>query len=272
MASDDGPADDAAPVADVADDPAWQFTAWLLPAGAGVTALLTAGQTISGALDPATGYSGAFILALLCAAFLRDARRRARADRWVRVEVHEFALPLVLLLATLVLFARGGAFVTCLPALLTLPPVAWEFIHAPALAQVKRLFPYALPVLNDGEPAEALADSEVEGIVRDVLDNLPADISARMEGWTVEVREEMLPRPSDRVIYGVCFPGAHVIAIYQRPHLLYHGRGEPLRHAVTYTVLHEIAHALGLDEIGVRRLGWLADPALGDDITRHDPG
>ena len=240
----------------IADDPAWRLTAWLLPAGAGATALLTVGETLGGGLDGLVGYPATLMLALLCAALLRDARRRAASGRWVRVEAYEYALPLGLFVVTLVLLARGANVITCVPALLTLLPVAWEIVHAPAAARVRRLFPYALPMLLDDQP-EASVD-EVEEIVRAVLDELPPDIAARLEGWSVEVREEMLPQPPDSIVFGCCFMDAHVIAIYRRPHLRYHRRGEPLREQVTYTVLHEIAHALGLDEIGVRRLGWLA--------------
>lgn len=246
-----------APLENLADDPAWRLTAWLLPIGAGASAIITAVQTLGGAIDGALGYPTALVLALLCLALLRDARRRDAARRWVRAEVYEFTLPLILLLAALVLLARG-AITASIPALLTLLPVTWEIIHAPAVARgVARMFPYALPVLHDGQVTEPDAPDEVEEIVREVLDRLPPDIAARMEGWTVEVREEMLPRPRDEIVFGCCFTGANVIAIYRRPHVLYHGRGEPLREAVTYTVLHEIAHALGLDETGVRRLGWL---------------
>jgi predicted Zn-dependent protease with MMP-like domain len=178
--------------------------------------------------------------------------------RWVRGEVYEFALPLALLLVTLVLLARGADLITCMPALLALIPVAWAIVHAPHVIRVRGLLPRALPVLNQTAAVPTEAEDVVEQIVRDVLDGLPPDIAAQLEGWSIEVRDEMLPRPADQIVYGCCFGAAHVIAIYRRPHLLYNGRGESLRRAVTYTVLHEVAHALGLDETGVRRLGWLA--------------
>jgi predicted Zn-dependent protease with MMP-like domain len=176
----------------------------------------------------------------------------------VRGEVYEFALPLALLLVTLVLLARGADLITCMPAFLALIPVAWAIAHAPHVVRVRGLLPRALPVLNQTGAGPTEAEDVVEQIVRDVLDGLPPDIAAQLEGWSIEVRDEMLPRPADQIVYGCCFGAAHVIAIYRRPHLLYNGRGESVRRAVTYTVLHEIAHALGLDETGVRRLGWLA--------------
>jgi predicted Zn-dependent protease with MMP-like domain len=253
------------------DDPGWQLAAWVLPAGAAASALLTLGQTLSGGLSALTGYPAALALAALCGVLVRDARRRARARRWVRGEVYEFALPLALLLVTLVLLARGADLITCLPALLALIPVAWELAHAPHVVRVSRLLPHALPVLNQPQAASLEAEDQVEQIVRDVLDGLPPDIAARLEGWSVEVREEMLPRPPDQIVYGCCFGGAHVIAIYRRPHLLYGGRGASLRRAVTYTVLHEIAHALGLDEAGVRRLGWLAAEPPGVAASAAEP-
>jgi Zincin-like metallopeptidase len=255
MDGDDGRADGQADSPE--KDPAWHLTAWLLPAGAGASALLTLGQTVTGGLGGVIGYSAALALALLCTALVRDARRRAVAGRWVRGEVYEFALPLTLLLVTLVLLARGADLITCMPALLALIPVAWAIVHAPQVIRVRGLLPRALPVLNQTGDAPTETEDVVEQIVRDVLDGLPPDIAAQLEGWSIEVRDEMLPRPADQIVYGCCFGVAHVIAIYRRPHLLYDGRGASLRGAVTYTVLHEIAHALGLDETGVRRLGWL---------------
>jgi len=240
-------------------DPAWHLTAWLLPAGAGASSLLTVGQTVSGGLGGVIGYPAALTLALLGIALVHDARRRAVAGRWVRGEVYEFALPLALLLVTLVLLARGADLITCTPALVALIPVAWAIAHAPHVIRARGLLPRALPVLNQTGAVPTEAEDVVEQIVRDVLDGLPPDIATQLEGWSVEVRDEMLPRPADQIVYGCCFGAAHVIAIYRRPHLLYNGRGASLRRAVTYTVLHEIAHALGLDETGVRRLGWLAD-------------
>jgi predicted Zn-dependent protease with MMP-like domain len=256
----DGEDDPAAGQADGAQkDPAWRLTAWLLPAGAGASALLTLGQTVTGGLGRVIGYPAALALALLCVALVRDARRRAVAGRWVRAEVYEFALPLTLLLVTLVLLARGADLITCAPALLALIPVTWAIAHAPHVIRVRGLLPRALPVLNQTAAVPTEAEDVVEQIVRDVLDGLPPDIAAQLDGWSIEVRDEMLPRPADQIVYGCCFGAAHVIAIYRRPHLLYNGRGASLRPAVTYTVLHEIGHALGLDETGVRRLGWLVD-------------
>ena len=236
----DGEDDRAAGQADSAEtDPAWHLTAWLLPAGAGASALLTLAQTLSGGLGGVTGYPAALALALLCVALVRDARRRAVAGRWVRGEVYEFALPLALLLVTLVLLARGADLITCTPALLALIPVAWAIAHAPHVVRVRGLLPRALPVLNQMGAGSTEAEDAVEQIVRDVLDGLPPEIAVQLEGWSIEVRDELLPRPADQIVYGCCFGAAHVIAIYRRPHLLYHGRGASLRRAVTYTVVYE---------------------------------
>ena len=256
-----------------AEDPAWRLTAWVLPAGAGASALLTAAGAIGGSLGAAAGYPAALALALLAALFVRDARRRSARARWARDEVHEFALPLGLLLVTLVLLAHGADVITYAPALLALVPVAWEFAFAPQVERLRQLLPRALPVLNaeaDAAPAEQEDDGLVEAIVRDVLDGLPPDIAARLGPWSVEVQDELPPTPG-RIVYGTCFTAAHVIAIYRRPHLRYAGRGEALRAAVTYTVLHEVAHALGLDETGVRRLGWLSDRRPDSDTAPPAP-
>src|ERR671939_2021664 len=127
--------------------------AWLLPAGAGASALLTLGQTVTGGLGGVIGYPAALALALLCVALVRDARRRAVAGRWVRGEVYEFVLPLALLLVTLVLLARGADLITCAPALLALIPVAWAIAHVPQVIRVRGLLPRALPVLNQAGAA-----------------------------------------------------------------------------------------------------------------------
>ena len=244
------------------EDPAWRLTAWVLPAGAGASALLTAVQTAAGGLGAALGYPAALAFALLAALLVRDARRRAARSRWTRDEVYEYALPLGILLVALVLLAHGADVIAPAPALLALLPVAWEFAVAPQTARLSRLFPHALPVLNASDTApqeQDDADDRVEAIVRDVLDGLPPDIAARLEPWSVDVQDTFPSPTPGRTVYGCCFTDAHVIAIYRRPHLRDAGRGEALRAAVAYTTLHEIAHALGLDEIGVRRLGWLVD-------------
>jgi len=256
----DDHADDA--VSDRTEDPAWRLTALVLPIGAGASALLTAAQTVAGGLTGALGYPAALAFALLAALLTRDARRRAVGGRWTRDEVYEYALPLGVLLVALVLLAHGADVIALAPALLALLPVAWEFAVAPQTERLSRLFPHALPVLNasDATPEEHDdADARVEAIVRDVLDGLPPDIAARLEPWNVDVQDSFPSPTPGRIVYGCCFTDAHVIAIYRRPHLRDAGRGEALHAAVTYTTLHEIAHALGLDEIGVRRLGWLVD-------------
>src|SRR4051794_41729005 len=104
MDGDDGRADGQADSPE--KDPAWHLTAWLLPAGAGASALLTAGQTLTGGLGGALGYPAALALDLLCVALVRDARRRAVAGRWMRAEDYEFVLPLRPLVVRLVVFPR----------------------------------------------------------------------------------------------------------------------------------------------------------------------
>ncbi len=266
----DDHADDA--VSDFAEDPAWRLTAWVLPIGAGASALLTAAQTVAGGLGATLGYPAALALVLLAALLVRDARRRAVRGRWTRDEVYEYALPLGVLLVALVLLAHGADVIALAPALLALLPVAWEFALAPQTARLSRLFPHALPVLNASDTTlekQDDGDAHVEAIVRDVLDGLPPDIAARLEPWNVDVQDSFPSPTPGRIVYGCCFTDAHVIAIYRRPHLRDAGRGEALRAAVTYTTLHEIAHALGLDEIGVRRLGWLVDRRPDPETTQE---
>jgi hypothetical protein len=247
--------------ASVARDPAWRLIAWLLPLAAGVSALLALGEMLTGGVDRGAGVLAALAYAVLCAALLRDALRRTRTGRWARTQVYEFGLPLALLIVALALLARGADLIASVPALFVLLPVVWGFVHAPPAERVARLLPHALPMAGQPEDVSQVDHGEVEGIVRAVLDGLPPDIAARLEsgGWSVEVRDELPAGPRDETVYGCCFYGANVIAIYRLPHLWTYGHGDVLRRGVTYTVLHEIAHALGLDETGVRRLGWLGE-------------
>lgn len=256
------PDQDAAEIAeleDVSTDPTWRLLAWALPLCAGASALLTAGQALFDGLDPLVAYPCALVLAGLCALLARDLRRRAATGRWVRAEVFEYASPLCLLLIALILLTHGAALTTYAPLLLALIPTAWAIIHAPRAERATRLWPLALPMAGDHSD-DGADDDIVEAIVRDVLADLPPDIAAQMEGWTVEVREELHPSPRGQIVFGLCTPATRTITIYRRPHLRHGGRGAALRQSVAYTTLHEIAHALGLDEHGVRRLGPLAMP------------
>src|SRR2546430_3610011 len=66
----DGQALQTDSLAEDAEDPGWQLTAWILPAGAAASAMLTVGQTITGGLGRAIGYPAALALALLCVALV----------------------------------------------------------------------------------------------------------------------------------------------------------------------------------------------------------
>jgi predicted Zn-dependent protease with MMP-like domain len=245
-------------------DPAWRLTALVLPVGAALSAVLALVQTLTGSLDPAYGYGGSVVLALLCLGLARDAYRRQAAGNWVRTEVHEFALSLALLLTALALAAHGADIVVYAPILATLLPLLWTMTQSPPVRRMIRLLPMALPVLNPGQMAGPELIDEVRDIVREVIDRLPSDIAAQLDGWTIDVQDEPADQQPGMVVYGRCYYAGRVIAIYRGPHLRDSRRGADLRQAVTYTVLHEIAHALGLDEHGVRRLGWLAEPAEAD--------
>lgn len=262
--------DDAkiAEIEDVAADPTWRVLAWALPLCAGLSAILAAGQALFGGLDALVAYPCVLVLAGLCALLARDLRRRIATGRWVRTEVFEYAAPLCLLLVALFLLTHGAALATYAPLLLALIPTAWAVIHAPRSERVMRLWPRALPMAGD-EVDDGADDGIVEAIVRDVLADLPPDIAAQLEGWTVEVREELRPSPRGQIVFGLCTPATRAITIYRRPHLRHGGRGAALRQSVAYTTLHEIAHALGLDEHGVRRLGPLAMSATPASPASH---
>lgn len=241
-------------------DPAWRLSTLVLPVGAALSAALAMMQTLTGSLDPAYGYGGTVVLALLCLGLVRDAYRRQAAQNWLRTEVHEYALSVALLLTALVLATHGADTVVYAPALATLLPLLWTMTQSPPVRRMIRLLPMALPVLNPGQIAGQDGSDEVREIVREVIDRLPSDIAAQLDGWTIDVQDEPAEQPPGTVVYGRCYYAGRVIAIYRGPHQRDSRRGADLRQAVTYTVLHEIAHALGLDENGVRRLGWLAEP------------
>jgi hypothetical protein len=244
-----------------APDPAWRLTTLVLPVGCALSALLTVTQTLAGNLDPAYGFGGAIVLALLSIALVRDAYRRQATRNWVRTEVHEYALSVALLVTALALAAHGADIVVYAPALAALVPLLWTMTQSPPVRRMIRLLPMALPVLNPGQAAGPDGGDEVPGIVRDVIDRLPSDIATQLEGWTIDVQDEPAEQPPGMVVYGRCYYAGRVIVIYRGPHQRDSRRGADLRQTVTYTVLHEIAHALGLDENGVRRLGWLAEPS-----------
>jgi len=284
---------------DGGEDPGWRFGASLACAGTAVDAALLAAGALSGALGALAGYGGACAMAVLCVLFLRDARGRLRAGRWARSRTAEFALPALLLLAVAVLLAHGARLAYLAPALIPLPFYAWEVMQPdapppddPESAPSATMLPLQIVMesadeegagddardgeddarggeddardseddARDGEDDDAPHTISMERVIAETVDTLPPGIAARLLGWSIAVREEEWPPRPGRVVFGVCIRDARLIVIYRRPLTTAYPNALDLRRQVAYTVLHEVAHALGLDERQVRELGWLEPP------------
>jgi len=272
-------ADGKEPDGDDDEDPGWRFGASLACVGTAVDTALLARSALAGSLGSLTGYGGACAMAVLCALFLRDARGRSRAGRWARDRTAEFALPALLLLVVAVLLAQGAGLAYLAPALIPLPFYAWEVMqpdaHSPSLSAT--MLPLQIvvesadeegtgddsPNAGDGSPNagdDAPDTISMERVIAETVDTLPPGIAARLLGWSIVVRAEERPRQPGRVVFGVCIRDARLIVIYRRPLTAAYPNASDLRRQVAYTVLHEVAHALGLDERQVRELGWLEPP------------
>jgi predicted Zn-dependent protease with MMP-like domain len=96
--------------------------------------------------------------------------------------------------------------------------------------------------LMDGEP---LTDEEIRAAVQDALDELPAEIAAKLENVAV-VLEDRHPSGSLLGLFERSM-GLSKITIYRQ----HHGDAEEVKR----TVFHEIGHYFGMDEKHVRGLG-----------------
>jgi len=112
---------------------------------------------------------------------------------------------------------------------------------------------------------------EFESLVDAALDELPAQITDRIDNVLVVVED----RPSSEQdpagdgllgLYegvsllerGIDYAGVMPdrITIFMEPHLAMGLRGTALRAEIRKTVLHEIAHHLGIDEARLHNIGW----------------
>jgi predicted Zn-dependent protease with MMP-like domain len=102
--------------------------------------------------------------------------------------------------------------------------------------------------------------------VDQVLEDLPSWVLDKIDNLVVVVEEHPPPGSGDLLgIYeGVAlsergdYSGAlpDRIVIYRRPHLKLGLSDEELREEIRRTVLHEIAHHLGIDDARLTELGW----------------
>lgn len=122
-------------------------------------------------------------------------------------------------------------------------------------------------------PANAPIHSEAdfEAAVRAALDQLPAEVEDQLRGVAVTVSDDGAAHHA----YGMFVPGAQElsaiaqwfpwseanaapaqIVIYRDTLVRDFGKDQTLLHAkIIETVRHEVGHALGIDEAGVRKLG-----------------
>ena len=108
---------------------------------------------------------------------------------------------------------------------------------------------------------------EFERIVDAALDEIPEDILARIDNLVVVVEDAPTPDQDpdllglyegvpleERGDYWGALPDQ--ITIFRRPHLALGLPPDRLRTEIRRTVLHEIAHHLGIDDARLQELGW----------------
>jgi predicted Zn-dependent protease with MMP-like domain len=108
---------------------------------------------------------------------------------------------------------------------------------------------------------------EFEWVVDDVLESLPDWVIAQLDNLHVVVEER--PDPDRGDILGL-YEGVSLaersadywgalpdrITVYRQPHMEMGLTDEELRDEIRRTVLHEIAHHLGIDDERLDELGW----------------
>ena len=109
-------------------------------------------------------------------------------------------------------------------------------------------------------------EAEFEDVVFAVFDALPEWVKEKIENLTIETAEQPHPwqqllglyegiplTERDEGYFGV-MPDR--ITIYRLPHLSLGLTAEALRAEIRVTVLHEVAHHLGIDDARLHELGW----------------
>ena len=109
--------------------------------------------------------------------------------------------------------------------------------------------------------------AEFEAAVDRALEGLPAWVLERLDNLHVVVEDRPSPEQGDVLgLYeGVSIPERSAdywgalpdrIVVYRKPHLELGLNGEELEEEIRRTVLHEIAHHLGIDDRRLEELGW----------------
>jgi predicted Zn-dependent protease with MMP-like domain len=106
---------------------------------------------------------------------------------------------------------------------------------------------------------------EFEELVGEALDTIPPALTEHMENVVVVVEDDP-PEPGLLGLYqgvplterGDTYAGflPDRISVYRRPLLAVCETREQLVREVRVTVVHEIAHHFGIDDVRLRELGW----------------
>ncbi len=128
---------------------------------------------------------------------------------------------------------------------------------------------YSVP--GDNQKAISVTDAEFDRIVGEALDSLPNWVNETMDNLIFAIADwpspeqathgddllgiyegvSLLDRGND---YSAVLPDT--ITIFKQPHLALGLDPDELRNEIRVTVLHEIAHHLGMDEDRLHELGW----------------
>ncbi len=109
--------------------------------------------------------------------------------------------------------------------------------------------------------------SEFEAAVDRAIESLPEWVTQRMDNIHVVVQDRPTPEQGD--VLGI-YEGVSLlerssdywgalpdrIIVFRRPHLELDLSDEELEEEIRRTVLHEIAHHLGIDDERLHELGW----------------
>lgn len=111
-----------------------------------------------------------------------------------------------------------------------------------------------------------MTETDFEAAVLAAYDALPDWVHAKIENLSLEVAEQPHPwqqllglyegiplTERDEGYFGV-MPDR--ITIYRLPHMALGLSGDELRAEIRVTVLHEVAHHLGIDDSRLHELGW----------------
>jgi predicted Zn-dependent protease with MMP-like domain len=110
---------------------------------------------------------------------------------------------------------------------------------------------------------EVVARYRFERLVADALDALPDELAAVLENVVVVVEDQHPDEPDLLGLYdGVPHTermgdeGPDVVSIFRLPLCAMCADDDELRDEVYVTVVHELAHAAGIDDDRLHELGW----------------